>query len=119
MPRGKQSQKPPISDANKPPKNHDKPQGENSVNGEELMMTQLHDMINNLAAKVFEKKKKELKEEIGAEMEDEIQYRLLNQFGDLKEMIDNVKDEADKAINKLKSRIYKSNKAIQNQRAKN
>ena len=80
MPRGKQTQKPPSSDANKQPKTTDKSQRDNTVNGEELTMTQLHEMINDLAAKMFEKKKKELKEHIEAEMEDEIQYRLLNQF---------------------------------------
>ncbi len=109
MPRGKQAQKPPSSDANRQSKTQD-----NTVNGEELTMMQLHEMINDLAAKMFEKKKKELKEEIEAEMEDEIQYRLLNQFGELEEMIDNVKEEAEKAVNKLKSQIEKCNKAIQN-----
>ncbi len=110
MPRGKTAPKPPSSDANKQAKSQS-----NTVNGEELTMSQLQEMITDLASKMFEKKKKELKEEIEAEMEDEIQYRLLNQFGELEEMIDNVKEEADKAINKLKSQIEKCNKAVQNQ----
>ena len=107
MPRGKQQ----SSDA----KGASKPK-ENTVNGEELTMSQLHEMINDLASKMFEKKKKELKEEIEAEMEDEIQYRLLNQFGELEEMIDNVKEETEKSVNKVKSQIEKCNKDIQNQR---
>ncbi len=110
MPRGKAAPKPPSSDDKKQAKTHD-----NTVNGEELTMTQLQNMINDLAAKMFEKKKKELKEEIEAEMEDEIQYRLLNQFGELEEMIDNAKEEAEIATNKLKSQIEKCTKAIQNQ----
>ena len=115
MPRGKPAPKPPSSDDKKQAKTQDTKTQDNTVNGEELTMPQLQNMINDLAAKMFEKKKKELKEEIEAEMEDEFQYRLLNQFGELEEMIDNVKEEADKAINKLKTQIEKCNKAIQNQ----
>ncbi len=90
MPRGKSAPKPPPGDDKKQAQSQD-----NTVNGEELTMTQLQNMINDLAAKMFEKKKKELKEEIEAEIEDDIQYRLLNQFEELEELIDNAKEEAE------------------------
>ncbi len=47
------------------------------------------------------------------EIEDEMQYRLLNQFGELEEMIDNVKEEMEKSTSKLKSQVEKLNKEIQ------
>ncbi len=65
MPRGKQDGKKASTnqDPNKKSKDQGKIQdpptdGENSVNGEELTMSQLRDMINKQAADMFEKKEK-------------------------------------------------------------
>ena len=118
MPRGKQAQKAPTKDTtNKQTSSQENPkenaQNDNTVNGEELTMTQLKGMINNLAAEMFDKKKKELKEELKEEMEEEMEYRLISQFGELEEMIDDAKEEVQKSVNKVKSQVEKLNKDIQ------
>ena len=117
MPRGKQASKVPTNDANKQTNSQGKPKeiakNENSVNGEELTMGQLIDMINKQAAEMYEKKKQELREELKEEMEEEMEYRLISQFGELEEMIDNAKEEVQKSVNKVKSQVEKLSKDIQ------
>ncbi len=114
MPRGKAAQKA-TNEPNKQTneKATEKNQNENTVNGEELTMSQLTDMIKKHAAEIFEEKKKELKEEMKEEMEEEMEYRLITQFGELEEMIDEAKEEVQKSVNKVKTQIDKLSKNVQ------
>ncbi len=135
MPRGKQGQKSHASDSTKQSTQQTKTK-QNAVNtkntpaseknwedpkfnGEELTMTQLRDMIQTLAKKLYEEKFEDLQEE----MVDQVEYRVTVQCEGMEESINSLTKQVSElkaekqalniTVDNLKESIKKKDRAIE------
>ncbi len=119
MPRGKQtptqakkneeSQASSIADKQPKSKKTEESTREKPFNEEKFTVSELKDLIKSLANDLYEKKKEDLK----AEMDEEMEYKLIVQFGEIEEMIDEVKAEVRKNYNTLNRQFEKLKNDVQ------
>ncbi len=108
--KGQTQNKAKQTTSSKDPKtnNHEKQWQDTDFNGTELTMTQLKDMIQTLAAKIYEEKFEDLQEE----MIEQVEFRVTVQCEGMEETINNLKKE----ISDLKAERETVNTTVENLR---